>query len=193
MTLRQGQISFNDINMELRKNPTDQISLNDSALRTVFEKSGYNVDFQSGWDRGLLRWGSTGGPTRTAISNSFSTFSNGNYASITLDSNGNIYFDGPSDGGSGSGLESDTFITGGNAYLYLVRVHCDVSTGMPMIDPNGASVYPGNWSNSFALGSTRTFNIGSPDNTYQGLVEISNYSRSQLLYINYSGYISLVY
>ena len=51
MTTPSGQISLNDINVELGVSGTSQITMNDTALRALFGQSSGTVDLNTGKSR----------------------------------------------------------------------------------------------------------------------------------------------
>jgi hypothetical protein len=131
-----------------------------------------------------LRWGDTGSTYHAPIVVYGGTYGT-EQASITATTGGAFNFFVPTDAG-GDGFYT-TFVGGGPTSGYRVRIYNSTGSGIVFYDVNGNPIYTGNWSSYFYITSDIPFYINT---NYSGTIEFSNASNSQVMSLDFSGYIN---
>lgn len=131
-----------------------------------------------------LRWGDTGSTYHAPIAVYGGTYGT-EQATITATTGGAFNFFVPTDAG-GDGFYT-SFVAGGSTAGYRVRIYNNTAYGIVFYDVSSNPIYPGNWSNYFYITSDIPFYITS---YYNGTVEFSNSDNSQVMSLDFSGYIN---
>lgn len=131
-----------------------------------------------------LLWGDTGTTSHPDIAVGGGTY-NSPYASWDIDTGGGVYLNVPTD--AGGNPFSDTFVAGGSTAGYRVRVYN--SSVYAISDPNNSPVSPNSWSGYFYITTARSFGLYPA--AFLGTIEFSNSDNSQIMSLNFSGYVSV--